>query len=159
MDTIYTKLIELRKKQEALASDYEEKESYEMAYISRWYVLEKILKIIDTKLKTDELHHKVCKWWEEYLVNSDSNQPEPIKSINLTEARRIPVIGKIEERLDWKLPIINEIMNSKAKWRRKRNAIAHKAEPFSGKEKHDEYRNKILVGISEIEQALNGKDI
>ena len=49
MDTIYNKLIELRKKQEALAFDCEEKASYETAYLSRWYVLDKILRVIDTE--------------------------------------------------------------------------------------------------------------
>ena len=41
MDKIYNKLVELLNKQEALAFDYEEKASYEMAYLSRWCVLEK----------------------------------------------------------------------------------------------------------------------
>ena len=162
MDTIYNKLIELRNKQEALAFEYEEKASYEMAYISRWCVLEKILKILDTQLKADEIHNKVHKWWEEYLSNPDSNQPEPLKSLYLKEAQRIPQVGKIEEHLDCELPIIKEIMhtksgNSSTKWRIKRNDIAHRAEPFGKKETYEEYRNKIMEGISEIERALNDK--
>ena len=42
MNVIYNQFVELRKKQEALASNYEKKASNEMAYLSRWYVLEKI---------------------------------------------------------------------------------------------------------------------
>ncbi len=68
MDTIYNKLIELRKKQEALAFDYEEKASYEMAYLSRWYVLEKILRVIDTECRREQLYHQVCEW-KKYLEN------------------------------------------------------------------------------------------
>ena len=164
MDTIYNKLIELRKKQEALAVYYEEKASYEMAYLSRWYVLEKILKIIDTKLKTDELQNKVRKWWEEYVANPDSDQPEPLKSFQLQEAQRIPYsrrIEEIEKYFNKELPIIKEIMhtksgNSSTKWRRWRNNIAHRAKPFDDKEKYESCRDKIMEGISEIEQALNG---
>ena len=69
-------------------------------------------------------------------------------------------IGKIEEHLDCELPIIKEIMNTNQKngskkWRDKRRDIAHGAAPFREKETYEEYRHKIMEGISEIERALN----
>ena len=162
MNAIYNQFVELRKKQEELASDYEEKSSNGMAYISRWYVLEKILKILHTRIKADEIHNKVRKWWEEYLSNPDSNQAEPLKSLNLKEELRIPRVEDIEKHLDCELPVIKEIMNTKSgngstKWRDKRSDIAHRALPFGRDETYEEYRNKIIEGISEIEQALNDK--
>ena len=162
MDTIYYKLIDLRKKQEALAFDYEDKASYEMAYLSRWYMLDKILRVIDTECRREQLYHQVCEW-KKYLENQTSKKPNDIKSFNLTEQENTPdigKIGKIEEYLDCELPIIKEIMNTKSgngstKWRDKRNNIAHRAEPFRKKETYEEYREKIMEGISEIERSLN----
>ena len=153
MDTIYNELIDLRKKQEGLASDYEEKDAYEMAYLSRWYVLEKILKIVDTKRRKEQLYELVCEW-KKYLDNHISIKPKEIKAFNLTEANNIPDIGKMEEYLNTELPVLKEIMNSKAKWRRRRNGIAHDATPFGKKETYENYRDKILKGISEIETGF-----
>ena len=98
--------IELRSQQEGLAFDYEEQSSYEMEYLFRWYVLENFLKILHTQLKTDEIHNKVHKWWEEYLLNSESNQPEPLKSLSLKEPPSIPKVGDIEMHLGCELPIV-----------------------------------------------------
>ena len=154
---MYKKFIELRSQQEGLAIEHEEQPSYEMAYLSRWCILEKILKILHTQIKADEIHIRVRKWWEEYLSNPASNQSEPLGPLNLKEAQRIPQVEVIEKHLGRELPITKEIMNSDAKWRRKRNRIAHQAEPFSGTKKYNEFRDKILQGISEIEQALNDK--
>ena len=162
MDTIYNKLIELRKKQEALAFDYEEKASYEMAYLSWWYVLEKILKIMDAEYRKKHLYRQVCEW-KKYLENHNPKKPNDFKSFNLTELENTPdigKIGKIEEHLDCELPIIKEIMNTNQKngskkWRDKRRDIAHGAAPFREKETYEEYRHKIMEGISEIERALN----
>ena len=47
--------------------------------------------------------------------------------------------------------------DSPTKWRKRRNDIAHRAEQFGSRKKYNEYRDKILEGISEIEQALNDK--
>ena len=159
MNAIYNQFVELRRKQEALASDYEEKASYEMAYLSRWNVLEEILKIMDTECRKKQLYQQVCEW-KKYLENQTAKKPGKITSFDLTKQDNTPDIGKIrnmEEHLDCELRIIKEIMNSKGKWRQKRNNLAHGATPFGRKEKYEEYRNKIMEGISEIEQALNDK--
>ena len=163
MDKIYNKLIELRKKQENLAIEYEGKESFEMAYLSRWYVLEKILKILDAECRKEQLYLQVCEW-KKHLENQNSKKPSNIKSFDLTEQDTTPdigKIGKIEKHLNCELPIIKIIMNTNqkngsTKWRDKRRNIAHAAEPFRKKETYEEYCNKIMEGISEIEQVLKG---
>ena len=165
MDKIRDKLIELQNMQETQAVEYEKGESYEMAYLSRWYILEKMLKILDTKLKADELHNKIRKWWEEYLSNPASNQLEQLKSLQLKEASNIPSahrIKEIEKCFNMKLSAIKEIMHTKSgststKWRKRRNDVAHGATPFREKERYEEFRKKIMEGISEIEEALLSK--
>ena len=164
MNAIYNQLVELRKKQEKLASDYEEKSSYEMAYLSRWYVLEEILKSMDAECRKKQLYRQVCDW-KKYLENPNTKKPGEIKSFDITEQDITPDIGKIgkmEEHLDCELQIIKEIMNGNSKngstkWRDRRNNLAHGAMPFGRTETYEEYRNKIMEGISEIEQALNDK--
>ena len=158
MNAIYNQSVELRKEQEELASDYEEKSSYEMAYLSRWYVLEKILKLLDAERRKKQLYREICEW-KEYLENSCSNQPKPITNylFNLKEAKTIPDVEKIKDYLDCELRIIKEIMNTQGRWRRRRNDIAHRAVSFGRKETYEEYRNKIKEGISEIGQALTDK--
>jgi len=158
MNAIYNQLVELRKKQEVLASDYEGKSSYEMAYLSRWYVLEEILKIMDAECRKKQLYYQVCDW-KKYLENRNGKRPCKITSFDITKQNETPNIGKIgkmEEHLDCELRIIKEIMDSNRKWRQKRNNLAHGAAPFRKKETYEDYRNKIADGISEIEQALNG---
>ena len=163
VDTIYKKFVELRNTQEDLACVYEEKSSYEMAYLSRWCVLERILKIIDAEYRKERLYRQVCEW-KEHLENPSSKQPKLISrnSFTLKETSTIPDIRGIEEHLDYELPNIKVIMNTKSengskKWRDKRNDIAHRAEQFGSRKKYNEYRDKILEGISEIEQVLNDK--
>ena len=159
MNAIYNQLVELRRKQEELASDYEENASYEMAYLSRWNVLEKILQSMDAECRKKQLYRQVCEW-KKYLENQNAKKPGKISSFDLTIQDKTPDIGKIgkmEEHLDCELRIIKEIMNSKGKWRQKRNSLAHGATPFGRKEKYEEYCNKIIDGITEIGQVLNDK--
>ena len=164
MNAIYNQLVELRKKQEVLVSDYEKQASYEMAYLSQWYVLEEILKIMDAECRKKQLYRQVCEW-KKYLENQNAKKPGKITSFDLTKQHSTPDIGKIrnmEEHLDCELRIIKEIMNTTSgngstKWRDKRNDIAHRALPFGREETYEEYRNKIMEGISEIARALNGR--
>ena len=158
MNTFFNELLKLQEEQEKKVSSYEKTGSYEMAYLSLWFVLEKILKIIDTQRNKDNLYIQVCEW-KEYLENPQSNKPKDIRSFILKESERIPEIGSIEEYLGRKMPILKEIMNSQSKngsikWRDKRNRIAHSAEPFGKKETYDTYRDKILEGISEIKDVI-----
>lgn len=128
VNTIYNEFVKLRNMQERLASNYEEKKCYEMAYLSRWYVLEKILKVI----------------------------------ANLKDTDRVPQVRTIEGYLNYELSTIKEIMNTNQKngtrkWRKKRNDLAHGAAPFGSKVTYDEYNDKILEGIEELERALIDK--
>ena len=158
MNTIYSQFVELRKKQEKLASDYEEQSFYEMAYLSRWHVLEEILQIMDAECRKKQLYRQVCEW-KRYLENHTDKKPGNITSFVITKQDKTPDIGKIgkmEQHFDCELQRTKEIMDSKKTWRQKRNKLAHGAAPFRRKDTYEEFRKKIMDGITEIEQVLKG---
>jgi len=162
MGTLYERIIQLHQTQHDMAVRYEEAGSYEMAYLSLWIVLEKILKDIDTKIRSDGLYVQICEW-KNYLENKSTKKPREIKSFNLKESERIPDLAKIEKAIG-EIPVTREIMNTQAKngstkWRDKRNSIAHNAESFAKKDTYEEYRDKILSGTSELTQILRDKNI
>ncbi len=77
MGTLYERIIQIHQTQYDMEVRYEGAGSYEMAYLSLWVVLEKILKDIDTKIRSDGLYVQICEW-KNYLENplcQDSCRP------------------------------------------------------------------------------------
>ncbi len=150
----------LKAEQSDIAEKYEEKQSYEMAYIALWSILETGLKDITPHAKKIVLLKKVNEW-KKYL---DGNGEKPKKEITsyqfkCTRSDKIPPISLIEELLG-DCPTIKEILNSESKfgstkWREKRNKIAHNAEGFQRLETYQEYKNKLLEGMNEFARALS----
>lgn len=157
---LYDYLLELKKAYEEEAKAYESSASYEMAYLSLWIILEKMLKRVDFVARKRALYLHICEW-KEYLEGKGKKRPSDIKSFILKEVEKIPDFGKVEHVIGC-APITKEIMNAQpkngsTKWRDRRNNIAHNAESFKRLETYRDYRDKLMEGILEIEILLQGK--
>jgi len=142
------------------SENYENNESYEMAYIALWSIIETILKDIETKRKKDILLEKVTEW-KNYLEGK-RKKPSKINSFEYVQ-KNIPPISGIEDSLGLdSCPTIREIINTNSEegtkmWRNKRNDIAHKAKGFKNYTTYKKYKDKILKGIKELEKNLIAK--
>ena len=148
----------LRTEQIAVAAEYEESHSYEMAYIAIWSILETSLKDITPHAKKIVLLRRINEW-KDYLEDNGRKPLNEIGSFQCTRSNTIPPISLIEALLG-DCPIIKEILNTKSKngstkWRDKRNKIAHTAEGFQRFETYQEYKNKLLNGLDEFVIALS----
>jgi|SaaInlStandDraft_4_1057021.scaffolds.fasta_scaffold34181_2 hypothetical protein len=148
----------LRTERIGVAENYEETQSYEMAYIALWSILESVLKDITPHAKKTVLLKKVNEW-KDYLEGNGNNTPKKIGSFQCTRSDKIPPISLVEALLG-DCPIIKEILNTESKsgstkWRDKRNKIAHNAEEFHRFETYQEYKNKLLDGMDEFVRLLS----
>jgi len=148
----------LRTEQIAVAAEYEESQSYEMAYIAIWSILETSLKDITPHAKKIVLLKKINEW-KNYLEDNGRKPQNKIGSFQCTRSNTIPPILLIEALLG-DCPIIKEILNTESKngstkWRNKRNKIAHTAEGFQRFETYQEYKNKLLNVLDEFARALS----
>lgn len=158
MREILENFTKLRTKQVEYAAAYEAKQSYEMAYIALWSVLEAALKDITPKAKQMSLLQKIHEW-RLYLEAGGNSKPREIKSFQCTRSETIPHISLIEVLLG-NCPTIKEILNTESKngstkWRDKRNNIAHNAEAFKQLKTYKEYKNKLLAGLDEFAGRLS----
>ncbi len=140
----------LRTEQIVIAANYEENQSYEMAYIALWSILETGLRDITPRAKKIVLINKVNEW-KNYLDGSGTKPQKEISSFQFqcTRSDKIPPISLVEALLG-NCPTIKEILNTESrngstKWRDKRNRIAHNAEGFHRLETYQEYKNKLLA--------------
>lgn len=155
---MYTELLEIKKVQFEKAEVFEKNSSFEMAYLSYWIVLEKILKVIETRRKRDNFYNSICEW-KLFLETGKGKTPVKIKLFSLKEVEKMPEISSIESFIG-KTPNVRKIMNTQSKngstkWRDKRNNIAHQSDSFGSENKYNEYKQMIIQGIAEIETVLN----
>ena len=158
MQQILEKFNRLRAEQVAIAANYEENHSYEMAYIALWSILETGLKDITPHAKKIMLLEKIIEW-KDYL-EGDGRKPKAITryQFKCTRSDKIPPISLVEKLLG-DSPTIKEILNTESKsgstkWRDKRNKIAHNTEDFHHFDTYQEYKNKLLNGIDEFAVLL-----
>lgn len=158
MQEILEKFNQLRMEQAGIATNYEENQSYEMAYIALWSILETGLKDITPQAKKIVLLKKVNEW-KNHLESNNNNPPKEIRSFQCTRSDKIPPISLIEALLG-DCHTIKEILNTETKngstkWRDKRNRIAHNAEGFHRVETYQEYKNKLLDGMDEFVRLIS----
>ncbi|MBC8551924.1 MAG: hypothetical protein H8D23_19930 [Candidatus Brocadiales bacterium] len=158
MQDILESFNRLKAERVGVAADYEQSQSYEMAYIALWSILETALKDITPYAKKIVLLKKVNDW-KDYLEGNSSNPPKEIRSFQITRSDKIPPISLVEALLG-DCPTIREILNTESKngstkWRDKRNRIAHNAEEFHRLETYQEYKNKLLDGMDEFVKLLS----
>ncbi len=143
------KLRELQTKRYAESSSYEENKSFEMAYIAMWSVLEKGLHIYANDAVKHRLHTNVQKW-DKYLSGTTKSKPEPIGNFSLEHSNRtIPPVPLIESILG-KMSQVSKVLDSKGKYRIKRNKIAHEASRFINEDKYKEYKHELMKAIDQL---------
>ncbi len=157
MQAILENFNRLRTEQIGIAANYEENQSYEMAYIALWSILETALKDITPQAKKVVLLKKVNEW-KKHLEGNNNNTPKEIRSFQCTRSDKIPAISLVEALLG-DCPNIKEILKNESKhgstkWRDKRNRIAHNAEGFHRLETYQEYKNKLLDGMDEFVRSV-----
>lgn len=131
------------------AVSYEKKESYEMAYIYLWSILEKGLSLYANEAVKVKLQSQV-KQWDKFLTGVSNKRPAAIKSFNTEyKSRSIPQVTQIESMLG-KMNQVSKVLNTKGKWRIRRNNIAHNAADFYNAEKYKEYKYELLKAIDEL---------
>lgn len=158
MQDIITKFNHLKVEGMNMAAIYENTQSYEMAYIAQWSILEGALKDITPYAKKIILLKQISDW-KEYLEGKSSNPPKEIRSFQMTRSDKIPPISLVEAFLG-ECPVIKEVINTDSKsgstkWRDKRNRIAHNAESFIRFETYQDYKIKILEAVNEFEELLS----
>lgn len=155
------KFNKIKNEQFEKAKEFEDTNSFEMAYLAYWIVIEKGLKIIEVERKRRQLYDSICAW-KEFLEDSRKSRPPKISSFDLQEPEKVPDVKSVSKFLGG-LPTVVEIMNTKSKngstkWRDRRNNIAHQAAPFASESKFFEYKNKIIHGIVEMQSVLEKID-
>lgn len=131
---------------------YEKNEVYELAYLIKWQIVEKTVKEIAKIQRKENLIEKIIQW-KEYLENDSGNKPAEIRNFSI-DSEKLPELNLIEQFIGKKLLTIGEILDSKEKYRLKRNKIAHNFEKIAKKETYEDYSRKIDEGIEEIKISL-----
>ena len=152
--TILIEMREHRKEQHEKVLVYEEKESWAMAYLCNWVVLEKSVKKLYGAYVKSQLLPQILSW-KDYLEGGSNKAPEQITNFAV-EPIYIPRIN-ILEKIIGRTKILNEVLNSKGKWRVKRNAIAHRTEEFARKNTYIQYKTMLNNALDELENKLKAK--
>jgi len=157
---MYTKFmaqfLEHREKQELITSRFEESFSLEMAYIANWSTLEFAMKEIASIATENNLRLQI-KSWMSYLNKEISTCPKDIKSFAIRYASdRIPNMSLIEQELGH-MQALSEVMDTNKKYRKKRNNIAHHAEPFIKIDKYWDYKAVINNALDELQKTIAEK--
>jgi len=136
------------------AHKYEESSCWSYAYLSRWVVLEKGLKSL-YDISNKERIRQGAQAWLEYLDGSITKAPDRIKDFSV-QTRNIPSSGFLVEKLGTCNKIV-EVLDSKKRYRPKRNDIAHKADEFSSEKIYLNYRNAVDAAITQLITKLSIK--
>jgi hypothetical protein len=118
-------------KQKELLECYKAKNNFEMIYLVKWTILEKIVKEIASQHRRVKLKESLESWIS-YLDKNDKKPTEinnfSIDSLNLPHERELKEALKyyfLDSEKVW------EVMNSKGIYRKYRNKLAHDAEAIS----------------------------
>jgi len=154
----YSKLIlvfnELAEEQQIIADKYENNDGWAMAYLCRWIILEKTLKALYGARVKISLHGQIDQWTN-YLNGELKKAPPKITNFSVNPIT-IPGIKNIKKELG-RIPYIEKVMSSDAKWRKKRNAIAHSTEEFGRRSTYFEYKQDLDAAIEELRRRLQSK--
>ena len=151
-----TQFLDHREKQKSAASGFEQSGSLEMAYIASWSTLEFAMKEVASVATRNKLRLQLMSWMS-YLDKITSDRPAEIKSFAIQyTSDRIPNMSLVEQELG-QLPALSEVMDTNKKYRKKRNNIAHHAEPFIKVDKYQDYKAAITDALSELQDAIAKK--
>ena len=133
---------------------YEAAQCWSFAYLSRWVVLERGLKELYNLYNKERIRTGALAWLD-YLNGKTSKTPDKIKDFSV-DTRQIPSYKIIEELLGTSNSIKTAI-DSKGKFRRKRNNVAHKAENFRTENTYSEFKKTIDKAIIQLLTNLSKK--
>lgn len=155
-NTIINQLKKNISEKKELIVNYEENEIYELAYLIKWQIIEETIKEIAKTQRKSNLFNNLNDWIQ-YLNSESKTKPKNINSFSI-DSDSIPTIGLILQYFQKsKMFNLNELLDSKEKYRGRRNAIAHRFSKFRNKSVYMEYSKKIDLAISELIKALENK--
>jgi hypothetical protein len=123
-------LLKFRRAQDALASHYEKTENREMAYLVRWSILERFVKVVATEYRLDLLRNSLNEW----LAHIENGKPRPSKNPKFSiEVNTLPEKQEFIKALQYygfNGTDVWAVMDSRGKHRRHRNELAHTGKKF-----------------------------
>ena len=147
------KLKIFKDKQIGLAEEYQSKQSYELAYIAYWSVVEHFSKEIGELFLKQQLAEKLAEW-QDYLSGKRESRPQGRQISLKLECSTIPSMKQLTNLLG-KLPKTANLLKSKSKYRNRRNDIAHRATKFRNEKTFLEYKEAVISSIEELELAVS----
>lgn len=145
---------ELRAQREVEALNHESSQSWELAYISYWSILEEGLKLFASPAMKLRLH-SIIKQWDDYLSGKRKELPKQIRNFSIEyKANSIPSIEIIRYALG-EMPTLAKFIEPKQKWRVRRNEIAHRASKFKNEALFKEYKAATLAAIDELNKKID----
>ena len=150
---LFDEILGFKDKQDELAAYHEKNESWEMAYLAEWSILEHGIKQIVSFERKRQLLKKLIHW-KVYLEGTSDKKPKKGIQGCTFECQSIPKIGEINGILG-NQPSIEKVLKSGGKYRDKRNRIAHRAEIFGRKSTYLNYKETLKEAISEFVLKLS----
>ena len=152
-------LIELKDQQDKRSDAFEDNNSYEMAYLARWYILEMAVRKITLKKRQDRVI-SLMKSWVEYAEGKKTERPENyrIGEIPLQVSKYLPHYEQVIVKTFGECPTLLEVMRANRRYRNKRNRIAHSADKLSEQNYYKYYKPAINQAIAEIYREIEKGD-
>ena len=127
---IIQELLEFRESQELLVQHYQNKENLEMAYLTRWSILEKLVKTVASEFRRQSLISSLHAW----LAYATKGKQQPSKNPNTAiELKVLPKKGEFIASLN-QYGLLGQdvwlVVDSNGRHRRNRNEIAHTGKKF-----------------------------
>lgn len=146
-------LEKLYQERDELALLFESKDSFEMAYVARWSVVETLVKQI--------VYTEVCsslgtqlEEWRRFLDQPGRKTPKSIRHFPIEPSKaKLPTAVELKKRYSTASNLL-ELLDPEKKYRRKRNSIAHSAEAFGHRATYEEYKAKVAAATAELRDAL-----
>ncbi len=148
-------LLKLKEEQDNRSERFEAEESFEMAYLARWHILEIAVRKIILKKKQDEII-SLMKDWVDYTEERRPSRPQNTKigTVPLQASKYLPHYEQVILKEFGKYGALCEAMKTGGKYRNKRNRIAHSADRLSRQNYYKYYKPVINQAISEIYNEL-----
>jgi hypothetical protein len=89
------------------------------------------------------------------LHESSGKAPNPIRHFPIDSSNpKLPNAEHLKKRYS-AAPNLLELLDSKKKFRKRRNSIAHSAEAFGQRATYEEYKDKVAAATGELREALS----
>jgi len=140
--------------QERASQEFENADSFEMAYIAKWSICEHIIK----ELYIWQINHQtycLMKEWVAYFdllyASEKADKPNTTKIGNIIfKTDSLPEFQKFIVEVYKNCKELHMIMDPKGKYRKKRNEIAHNASKLQKDTYKQDYSPKIDEAIKEL---------